>query len=298
MLNVFDVERGSYHDGPGLRTVVFLKGCPLSCRWCQNPESQIARPQILQYKNKCIGCRKCKESCPNGCISYETGQVEIDRDRCKGCGSCAGQCYAGALCLTGEKRDEKELLEEILKDKMFFEVSGGGVTASGGEPLTQSENLAVLFRGLKEENIDTAIETCGYVDYNAFERILPYLDRVFFDVKLMDTELHREYCGGGNEKILDNLVRLSGEGVPITVRTPIIPGLNDSEQFVDELGRFLKERSNIVRVELLPFHSMCTNKYVALGREFAYANRKSPENTKMSALRKQLAGYGLPVGIS
>lgn len=298
MLNVFDVERGSYHDGPGLRTVLFLKGCPLSCRWCQNPESQSARPQILQYEKKCIGCHHCLESCPNGAVFIGETKMEIDRELCRGCGSCADHCFTGALCLTGGKRKEEDLLEELLIDRPFYDVSGGGVTISGGEPLMQAEPLAGLLQSLKKYGIDTAIETCGYADYSAFQKVLPCLNRIYYDVKLMDTKLHQEYCGGGNERILDNLTKLGEEGIPLTVRTPIIPGLNDTEQFADALGTFLSERKGIVRVELLPFHSMCTNKYTALGRTFFYARQRSPESERMTKLRERLASFGLQVGIS
>lgn len=295
MLNVFDVERGSFHDGPGIRTVVFLKGCPMRCAWCQNPESQSAKPQILQYKKKCIGCGNCIRRCPGRCISVKDQEVFIDREHCTGCGDCADGCHAEALNLSGRSFTTDEVLAKIREDASFFAISGGGVTVSGGEPLMQYQEVAELLKKCREEGYTTAIETCGCAEYEAFEAVLPYLDYLFYDVKILDTAVHKKYCGVGNERILDNLRRLGGARIDLTVRTPIIPGVNDSEQFIRELGDFLRQVERIRSVELLPFHSMCTNKYEALGQSWQYAHKKSPDGSWMKTLKSILASYGLPV---
>ena len=254
---IFDIERNSYVDGPGIRTTVFLKGCPLSCVWCHNPESQSFEKQIMFYKSKCIGCGKCREVCPNNLKS------------CDFCGKCELYCPADARKICGKEYTIDEVLKEIVKDKPFYENSGGGVTLSGGEPLAQYDFSLELLKKAKENGIHTAIETCGYAEKSKILEIAMYVDLFLFDCKETDPELHKEYTGFDNKIILDNLKALSDAGSKIILRCPIIPGFNDRAEHFKGISEIADKFSGIEHIEIEPFHPLGESKYSALNREYA-----------------------------
>ena len=252
---IFDIERNSYVDGPGIRTTVFLKGCPLSCVWCHNPESQSFEKQIMFYKSKCIGCGKCREVCPNNLKS------------CDFCGRCELYCPADARKICGKEYTTDEVLKEIVKDKPFYENSGGGVTLSGGEPLAQYDFSLELLKKAKENGIHTAIETCGYAEKSKILEIAKYVDLFLFDCKETDQELHKKYTGVDNKIILENLKALSDAGSKIILRCPIIPGFNDRAEHFKGISEIADKFSGIEHIEIEPFHPHGESKYSALGRK-------------------------------
>ncbi len=252
---IFDIQRSSFVDGPGIRTTVFMKGCNLRCRWCHNPESQSAKKQMMFYKDKCTGCGKCAEVCP------------YHLESCDFCGQCAICCPHDARQVCGKEYTEEELITEILKDKAFFTASGGGVTFSGGECMLQIDFLANMLKLCKENGIHTAVDTAGCVPWESFERVIPYTDMFLYDVKAYTDELHIEGVGVSNKLILENLTKLSlcfkGN---ILVRTPVMVGYNASDEEIGKIAAFVKE-IGIKNVELMPYHKMGEHKYAALGMD-------------------------------
>lgn len=262
---VFEIERFAVEDGAGIRTVVFLKGCPLSCLWCCNPESQDPGSEIAYFKNNCIGCGKCVEVCPKKAISPVEGEgLVIDRDKCDKCGLCAEVCVANSKVLIGKPMTVEEVLAEIKKDSLFYHHSGGGVTVSGGEPTFQSEFLIELLKRCRGLGFDTAIETCGYTSWKNLEAIAQYCNTIFYDLKHMDPEVHKKLTGVSNKLILENLEQLSRLGRAIIVRVPLIPGHNDSIDNVKKTMDFIKKLDNIQRLEILPYHRLGQSKYERL----------------------------------
>ncbi len=254
--SVFDIQRSSFVDGPGIRTTVFLKGCNLRCAWCHNPESQSPDRQMMFYKNKCTGCGKCRNVCPRGL------------DKCDFCGKCELYCPADARKICGKEMTAEEIFAEAVKDKAFYDASGGGVTFSGGECMLRADFLLEILKKCKEGGIHTAVDTAGHVPYESFLKILPYTDMFLYDVKLADEELHKRWTGVSNKLILENLKRLSEDfSGDIIIRIPLIGGVNDtvSEMTkIAEILRGIKHKS----VEILPYHKMGEHKFEALGREF------------------------------
>ena len=251
---IFDIERNSFSDGPGIRTTVFFKGCNLRCAWCHNPESQSPTRQMLFYENKCVGCGKCKEKCPQNLKS------------CSLCGRCALFCPRDAREICGEEYTSEEVLSEILKDKDYYETSGGGVTFSGGECMLQIDFLAEILRSCKENGIHTAVDTAGNVPYGYFERIMPHTDIFLYDVKTLNCEKHRVFTGVGNELILSNLKKLLLAGKRVWVRIPVVTGFNATEDDIRSIRRFLTSCGVPEKIELLPYHALGEHKYAALGR--------------------------------
>ena len=252
---IFDIERNSYVDGPGIRTTVFFKGCNLRCAWCHNPEGQSPKPQMMFYKNKCTGCGKCKEKCPNAL------------EKCELCGKCTIYCPHDAREICGKEYTVDEVMREILKDKVFYENSGGGVTFSGGECMLQIDFLEEILKVCKENGIHTAVDTAGHVPYEYFERILPYTNLFLYDVKCYDSEKHRQYTGVGNELILENLERLLTTGKSVWVRIPIIPTVNDTVEEIQRIKAYISSCGKPEKIELLPYHAMGEHKYAAINRE-------------------------------
>ena len=281
---IFNIQKCSIHDGHGLRTLVFFKGCPLRCKWCANPESQNYGPEIMESQGKCIGCGACMKVCPQSAISLKEDGPRIDRSKCIRCFSCADRCYAGAKYVIGKEYEVEELYKEIEKDRVFYSIKGGGVTFSGGEPLTHPKDLTAIAKVCRERGINVAIESCGYGDYEEFKSALPYIDSMFFDVKHIDSQKHKELTGVGNERILDNLKKIAEFGIPITVRTPVIPGLNNSVENIRGIAEFLKSLPQVKEYELLPYHQFGVNKYNALGRPYALSDTEPPEDEEVREL--------------
>ena len=269
---IFDIERNSYVDGPGIRTTVFFKGCNLRCAWCHNPESQSARPQMLVYKNKCTGCGKCREKCSHNLES------------CDLCGKCTIYCPHDAREICGKEYTVDEVLTEVLKDKTFYENSGGGVTFSGGECMLQIDFLEAILKECKMNGIHTAVDTAGHVPFDYFERIIPYTDLFLYDVKCFEAERHKLYTGMSNELILDNLQRLLVLKASVWARIPIIPSVNDSEEEMLNIKSFLSSCGVPEKIELLPYHAMGEHKYAAIGKEVKMFSVPSEE--KMMQLKK------------
>lgn len=265
---IFNIQRCSIHDGDGLRTLVFFKGCPLRCKWCANPESQLYGMEVMESRGKCIGCGACIELCPEHAIVSEKNGMSIDREKCIDCFRCADRCYAAAKYIVGKEYEPEELLKEIEKDKHFYEIKGGGVTFSGGEPLTQGKYLEQIARLCQNSGINVAIESCGIGEWDSFKDALPYIDSMFLDIKHIDSEKHKELTGAGNEQILNNIRKIAETGVKITIRTPVVPGLTDSYENILGIAQFILELPGIQEYELLAYHELGVNKYIALGREY------------------------------
>lgn len=272
---VFDIQRFSINDGPGIRTLVFMKGCSLRCEWCSNPEGQSMRTQIMFYRNKCRGSARCMEVCPKDCIKPNPvyGLV-IDDIKCDGCGDCADACYYDAIKLMGKWMTVDEVMEEIMKDNDFYINSGGGVTLSGGAPLMQYEFVRDLLKKCKDSGVNTNIETAGHVQWKCFEAVIPYLDLIFFDYKHADPLKHKKYIGKDNKLIRSNLLKLKDRFENLRVRIPYIPGFNDSEEDIHKIFSDIKSM-NFKSVDVLPYHRAGMTKYRGLGREYMYDNIKS-----------------------
>ena len=271
---VFNIQKYSVHDGPGIRTIVFLKGCPLSCLWCSNPESQSPEPELAYNAGRCLTpakCGRCVKACPAGAIAPgpDGTALRIDRSRCGKCGlDCAAACPAQGLIVYGQEKSVGEIMETVEQDSLFYARSGGGMTLSGGEPLMQAAFALALIREARARRVRVAIETCGCVPWEVLKAAAEHLNNVLFDVKHMKSGPHEKGTGVRNQLILANLERLLTEfpRLPVLVRTPIIPGFNDTEDNARDLGRFLAGHAN-VSYEALPYHRLGTQKYAFLGRE-------------------------------
>jgi pyruvate formate lyase activating enzyme len=286
---VFNIQRFSISDGPGIRTTVFMKGCSLRCYWCHNPESQSPVPQIQFFKARCIGCGSCVQACP----AAQDGQAAFLTERCTGCGACAEVCYAGALELCGRRYEADDLADTLLVDHamMTGATASGGVTFSGGEPLMQAEFVAAVLKRLKESGVHTAVETAANVERQALETVLPFTDLFLCDIKAIDAEKHRAGTGADNRLILDNLRFLSeavaASGAEILFRVPVIPQFNADEGSIRAIGEWvhtLPGQRTGHQVELLPFHNMCVGKYDALGRVFQARKINPPSAETMRTL--------------
>ena len=272
---VFDIQRFSVHDGPGIRTTVFLKGCPLNCIWCHNPESKSSRPEIMIYGKSCVGCGECLNACLGKLHKFDDKLHTVDRVSCNGCGKCASACVSGAITLCGKEMSAAEVLSEVVRDKSFYDNSGGGVTVSGGEPLMHTDFCYALFTLAKGEGISTACETSGFGKWENLERLASVTDIFLFDYKETSAERHREYTGMDNSLILDNLARLDSIGAKIVLRCPIIPGLNDREEHFLGIADVANRHPSILRVELEPYHSLGKSKADAIGKDYPLSDMKS-----------------------
>ena len=282
---IFNIQRFSIHDGPGIRTVVFFKGCPLNCRWCSNPESRSNTVELVYDQKKCIGCLTCKSACGyDAILSAPDNKIKIDKEKCTTCLACVDVCPKHALYTEGRFYTVEELMTEVMKDQVFYEGSGGGVTLSGGEPLAQGEFAIALLKALKSAGIHTVVETSGYVDADVFKMAVEFIDLLYFDVKHYDDEKHREKTDVGNQLILQNLKYASTIKKDIAARIPMIPGYNDSlddsEKYADLLAEY-----GISTVHLLPFHQYGSGKYDLLGLNYEYRN---VPNTREEALQDNM----------
>ncbi len=279
--NVFNIQHYSVHDGPGIRTIVFLKGCPLRCQWCSNPESQLMQPELGYNPSKCIGidkCLRCAEVCLYGAIKQdqeEHEKITIDRELCKECLLCTDACPSKALEVFGKQTSIEEIIQAVEKDSAFYARSGGGLTFSGGEPLMQAEFITEVLKLARRRRINTTIETCGYADWAQFAKVCQHLNSLIMDIKCIDAEKHKEFTNVSNDLILENFEKVCMEfpNLPILVRTPVVPGFNDSEEDIQAIVDFLKGRPN-VRYELLPYHRLGQQKYNYLGKEYPLVEAK------------------------
>jgi len=291
---IFNIQRYSIHDGPGIRTTVFLKGCPLNCWWCQNPESQTDKQEMIFWEDRCIGCALCSINCPSGAISMKDGKPVTNRNECIMCGKCSRICPARAREIMGSKVSVDDVIKEVEKDLIFYEESGGGATFSGGEPLSQSEFLGALLDGCKEKKIHTAVDTSGYVPWKILERLNSKIDLFLYDLKIMDDKRHKKYTGVSNNLILENLKKLCLVHHNIFIRFPIIPGINDDDQNIREMGEFLSSLK-IAQINLLPYHFMGIDKYKRLERIYKLADIHSPSKEKLSDISTILRNFNLKV---
>ena len=295
---IFDIKRYAVHDGPGIRTTVFLKGCPLSCWWCHNPESMLPKPELVLFENRCIGCDACFNACrQNAHQKLPDGARVHQREACDLCGECVEVCYAEALVMESRKVTVEEVIGELRKDIPFYENSGGGITLSGGEPTIQHAFTLALLRLCKAEGLHTTLDTSGYTPWRIFEKLLPYTDLVLYDVKHIDDSKHKIYTGVSNRRILENLKQIGEYGVPIVIRMPIIPGINDAKEDIVRTAQFLIGVRCITRVELLPYHRLGESKYARLGREFRLHGIESPGTNQMNDVAEWVRDFGLEVHV-
>lgn len=299
---IFDIKRFAVHDGDGIRTTVFFKGCPLRCRWCHNPEGLLGRPQLSYSQEQCIACGHCVDVCPEGAHMIkaveEKGKTtpgkrvhSFDRERCRACGKCTEVCSRHALRIYGKEVSLGELVPVLLEDQEFYAQTGGGVTLSGGEPLLQADFCAELLAALKTHDIHTAVDTSGSVDRAAIEKVMPYADIFLFDVKAFDEELHQRLTGKGNREILENLRYINDCGKDIEVRIPFIPNGNDVD--MEHIGAFLKDLKHILKVKVLPYHNFYVPKYEALGFENKLPATVPPDAHTIAEAISCLKSFGL-----
>lgn len=295
--NIFNIQKFSIHDGPGIRTTVFFKGCPLSCFWCHNPESQKLSKQMLYDSEKCTLCGMCVKVCPQNSISIENNILRTDESKCTYCKKCETYCIPGARQVAGKDYTVDEILKEVLKDKEFYIQSKGGVTLSGGEPLVHIDFTEELLKKLKDEKIHTAVDTCGAVSFDYLQRVVPYTDLFLYDLKLMDDEKHKYYTGLSNKLILDNLEKLSKIHNNINIRMIIVEGVNADEKHIQDTIEFIKDLK-IKRINLLPYHDIAKHKYKKLTMEYKDENMSKPSDEKMEEFKSMLIheGYEVKIG--
>jgi len=297
---IFEIRRYALHDGPGLRTTVFLKGCPLTCRWCCNPESQGFNPELTWAAESCLRCDLCQAACSQGALATDReGARTLERGRCQRCGTCAARCPGGALHLLGRRVTVDEVLAEVGRDALYFEASGGGLTLSGGEPLAQPEFAAELLRRYKreEKGRSTAMETSGHAAWSAIEKLAADVDLFLYDLKHMDAAEHLRLTGQGNELVLKNARRLAAAGGPVVFRLPLVPGMNDGRANLEATAEFVLSLPGVNRIEVLPYHRLGEAKYRRLGRPYGLERVPSPTGTQVEAVRRTLARPGLDVRV-
>ncbi|WP_264876505.1 glycyl-radical enzyme activating protein [Vibrio agarivorans] len=289
---VFNIQKFSLHDGPGIRTIVFLKGCYLSCKWCSNPESQKFKPSVFFEKEKCIGCGKCAATCPQQAISLKR-QSRIDHQKCVGCGTCTEICPTGALTLSGKTMTVKEVLDEVCKDEVHYRRSSGGLTLSGGEPLAQPDFVEALLKEAKSRGLHTAMETTGIASTDVLNRIIPLLDVVLLDIKTFYRDQHEKYTGLPNDVVLANALTISKLAKQVSVRVPLIPNFNSDEQSVRAIAMFATHMDNVARLHLLPYHNFGQSKYNLLGVDYYCDGLNTPPNKEVNRYKEIVESVGI-----
>jgi len=292
---VFNIQGFSLHDGPGIRTTVFLKGCPLNCKWCSNPESIRPVPEIMSYSLRCVGCGRCVEICPEHAITIAHGKSVIDWEKCDRCLKCATVCLTGGITLVGKRMSVEEIVAEVEKDALFYVNSGGGVTFSGGEPLKQFEFTEQLCKECRSRGIHTALDTSGFCEWEKLERVLEHVDLVLYDVKHLDPVKHREWTGVDNKVIVENAVRVAGK-VRTWLRVPLIPSFNDSQGDVKkivELGKSIGAE----KVSLLPYHRLSVTKYAGLGKGYLLGRLTEIPEDRIRNLKKSSESAGIEISL-
>jgi pyruvate formate lyase activating enzyme len=292
---VFDIRKYSIHDGPGIRTTVFFKGCLLHCWWCHNPEGQSQEVEIILRSARCIRCGACVEACPHGAAGLGEAGPEVQRERCERCGECTLVCYAEARQVVGREMTVAQVMAEVERDTPFYDESGGGVTLSGGEPLSQRDFSLGLLQACKEKEIHTALDTCGFATWDTFERVRGYVDLFLYDLKVVNDARHREFTGVSNTLILNNLQKLSERDHLIILRMPVIPGVNDDEKNIRQTGEFVASLPRAHSVELLPYHHAATSKYAGLGQEYPLPDTRPPSEERLGWIAEILRAYGVRV---
>lgn len=292
---IFNIQKFSLHDGPGIRTTVFMKGCPLRCEWCCNPESQNNYPEVMTLDIKCIMCGNCIKACPKGAISVVDGMRNINRGKCDECQKCAEVCPSEGIATSGRYYSCDELMKEIEKDRVFYKNSGGGVTFSGGESLAQWEFLLTMLQLCKAKRIHTCLDTTGYAFWGILEKVLPYVDLILYDLKHLDDECHRKRTGVSNRLILENLAKVA-ETKRVWLRFPLIPGYNDSEDHIKQIGELAKSLG-VEKVTVFPYHRLGETKYSRMGRVYLAESVLTPTDEDMEKQKEYLQNYGLEVSI-
>jgi pyruvate formate lyase activating enzyme len=298
---VFNIQFFNLHDGPGTRTLVFLKGCPLSCKWCSNPESMSRLPDLGINRSMCDICGKCIDVCPEEALFFnEDNALNVDRQKCNACGECVSSCSHEVLTIYGKEMTAQEVFEEVIKDKMFYEGTDGGVTISGGEPLMQPDFLTAVFKLCRAAGIHTCMETTGYTGTKLFEQVLPLTDHILFDLKHMDSHLHQEFTGKTNRQILDNAELAAGSGIPLMFRMPIVPGFNDNMQNIEATAYFVRslKGDNVQGIELMPYHRMGMGKYESLDKQYALNAVKPSEPDYVELISKKFEELGVICTVS
>ncbi len=289
---IFEIKRFAVHDGDGIRTTVFFKGCPLKCVWCHNPEGIDFEAQLAYYENKCINCAECVKVCSNAAHTIKDGLHSFLRKECTACGDCEAVCVGEALKLYGRKMTVDKLLPMLLEDKEFFDNSNGGITLSGGECLMQADFCRELLKKLKEKSVHTAVDTCGFVSREAIDKVIQYTDVFLYDLKAFDEEVHIRCTGCSNNLILDNLRYIDKQNKQIEIRIPYVPGYNDGE--INKIGKFLSGMKNISKVRVLPYHRYAVGKYMSLDMENTLPVL-TPSDADIKAAQECIRGYGLRV---
>ena len=294
---VFNIQRYSIHDGPGIRTTVFMKGCPLSCTWCHNPEGLLPEPELLIVPDRCTGCGACLEACPNPTVAGPDGRERTDREACTSCGRCVEVCVAGARRLVGDRVSVNEVVSEIERDLPFYEETGGGATFSGGEPLAQPDFLLACLRECRERRIATAVDTSGAAERELILEVAGATDLFLYDLKLIDEELHEKHTGASLAPLIENLRAIDDAGAPVVIRFPLVPGVTDERSNIEALGKLVESLENARAVHVLPFHRTASDKYTRLDRAWEHEGLEPAAADRTAEAAKLLEGFGLTVSI-
>jgi pyruvate formate lyase activating enzyme len=294
---IFNIEKYAIHDGPGIRTTVFFKGCRLRCWWCHNPEGQNPAPELIYRQNRCIGCGECAARCAREALSLTYEHVTLNKEDCSMCGVCAQACPSEALSIVGKEMSVEEIIKEIGSDMAFYEESEGGVTFSGGEPLLQPDFLNSVLHECNERDIHTTLDTSGYASQETIDKIRDKVDLFLYDIKTMNDANHRRYTGVSNKPILRNLRRLAEKGSNIVISLPIVPQISDDEENILRTGQFISSLHSINYVSLLPYHRTGIDKYKNMGRPYKLKRIQPPSSRKIDAIKERLEAFGLRVRI-